>query len=162
MHFDYDWWFGTQFKTRTEQAKSRCSENHFPDLAPKKAKEDQAYKTFHDELEARTIIYLRDGFSYEVKEIIKQTDTISLTFECMPADEAYKVGCFVVTVPFEDIVRVEVFAVHPEEKPEDMPSIKGFASAQGPPPPQGRPEERSPRRDPQDHGETPERIDRTG
>jgi len=38
-----------------------------------------------------------------------------------------------VTVPFDDIVRVELFAVHPSEKPEDMPSIKGFSSAQGPP-----------------------------
>ncbi len=44
----------------------------------------------------------------------------------MPADEAYRVGCFIVSVPFEDIVRVEIFAVHAQEKPEDNVSIKGF------------------------------------
>ncbi len=65
----------------------------------------------------------------------------------MPADEAYKVGCFVVTIPFDDICRVEIFAVHPEEKPEDMPSIKGFASSQPTPPPPGWSEESRPRRE---------------
>jgi hypothetical protein len=44
----------------------------------------------------------------------------------MPVDERYKVGAFVVTVPFEEIVRVEVFAVHPTEKPDDLPQITGF------------------------------------
>ncbi len=131
MHFNYDWWFGSAYEQRTREAKDRCTKMHFPDLDAEKAEEDEAYKRFFSDLEARTIVYLRDGFSYEVKEIIKAPGTTSLTFECMPADEAYKVGCFVVTVPFEDIVRVELFAVHPEEKPEDMPSIKGFA--EGPP-----------------------------
>lgn len=131
MYFNHDWWFGTAYENRVEVAKARCMANHFPDVDA--AGEDEACKKFLGELEARTIVYLRDGFSYEIKEIIPQPNTSSLTFECMPADEAYKVGCFVVTLPFDDIVRVEVFAVHPEEKPEDMPSIKGFASAQGPP-----------------------------
>ena len=49
-----------------------------------------------------------------------------LTFECEPVDEQYKVGAFVVSVLFEEIVRVEVFAVHPSEKPEDTPMITGF------------------------------------
>ncbi len=148
MHFDYDWWFGSAYQERVEESKRRCSGNHFPDLEPEKSTEDQAYKAFYEQLEARTIVYLRDGFSYEVKEIIEQKTTSSLTFECMPADEAYKVGCFVVTLPFEDIVRVEVFAVHPDEKPEDMPSIKGFAGAQGPPQAPGRADDRTGRREP--------------
>ncbi len=132
--FNFDWWFDSAYQERVHEAKRRCAMGHFADLPLKKAEKDPKYKKFFDELEARTILYLRDGFSYEIKDIIQSPTTSTLTFECMPADESYKVGCFVVTVPFEDIVRVEVFAVHPKEKPEDMPLIKGFASVQGPPP----------------------------
>jgi hypothetical protein len=47
-------------------------------------------------------------------------------------DEHYKVGAFVVTVPFDELVRVEVYAVHPSEKPENSPQITGFrASSEG-------------------------------
>ena len=142
MDLNYDEsWFDSAFRERIFEAKRRCALGHYPDLDPEKAEKDRKYKKFFDELEARTIVYLRDGFSYEIKDIIQSPTTSTLTFECMAADEAYKVGCFVVTVPFEDIVRVEVFAVHPREKPEDMPSIKGFASVQPPPPPK-RAEER--------------------
>lgn len=155
MHFNYDWWFGSAYQKRLADAKARCARNRFPDLDPEKAAEDAPHKAFLGELEARTILYLRDGFSYEMKEIIKQTDTVSLTFECMPADEAYKVGCFVVTLPFDDIVRVEVFAVHPDEKPEDMPAIKGFASAQAPPQAPSRPDDRSGRRESVDAEDPP-------
>ncbi len=147
MVFNFDWWFGSAFHERVFEAKRRCAMSHFPDLDPDTADEDEKYSKFFDELEARTIVYLRDGFSYEVKDIIHNPTTTTLTFECMSADEAYKVGSFVVTVPFEEVVRVEVFAVHPSEKPEDMPSIKGFGTAQAPAPqPQPKwPEERQPR-----------------
>ncbi|HVP11954.1 MAG TPA: hypothetical protein VMV94_12305 [Phycisphaerae bacterium] len=148
MLFNYDWWFSGAFQQRLDEAKQRCALNHFPNIDPAKAHEDAAHKRFLEQLEARTILYLRDGFSYELKEIIKHPCTSALTFECMPADEAYKVGCFVVTVPFDDIVRVEIFAVHPQEKPEDMPSIKGFGSAQGPP--GSRMDDRPYRREPPD------------
>lgn len=133
MPFNFDWWFDAPYRERTDEARRRCSLSHFKDLKPEKAEKDKRFLKFFDELEVRTIVYLRDGFSYEIKEIIEQPTTTTMTFECMPADESYKVGCFVVTIPFEDIVRVEVFAVHPSEKPEDMPSIKGFGSAQVPP-----------------------------
>ncbi|MCB9854993.1 MAG: hypothetical protein H6818_04840 [Phycisphaerales bacterium] len=129
MPFNFDWWFDAPYRERTDEARRRCAMNHFSALTPEKAEKDKKFKKFFEELEVRTIVYLRDGFSYEIKEIIEQPTTTTMTFECMPADEAYKVGCFVVTIPFEDIVRVEVFAVHPAEKPEDMPSIKGFGSA---------------------------------
>lgn len=142
MEFIYDWWFGGPYARRTDLAKRRCSANRFPDLQPGEAEQNAEWVAFHGRLETRTIIYLRDGFSYEVKDIIQDPATTSFTFECMPADEAYKVGCFVVTVPFEEIVRVEIFAVHPEEKPEDMPSIKGFASAHAPPAQPSRSDER--------------------
>ena len=140
MLFNYDWWFKSPYQERIEIAKSRCAANRFPELEPEKAKDDEAHSAFFADLEARTIVYLRDGFSYELQDIITSDSTTTLTFECMPADESYTVGCFVVTVPFEDIVRVEVFAVHPDEKPEDMPSIKGFASSKNPPQPGTRPE----------------------
>lgn len=129
MIFNYDWWFHGAYQDRVNEAKRRCAQAHFPDLAPDKQDKDTKFKKFNKELEARTIIYLRDGFSYEIKDIVQNPATATMTFECMAADEAYKVGSFVVTVPFDDIVRVEVFAVHPHEKPEDMPSIKGFASS---------------------------------
>jgi hypothetical protein len=143
MQFNYDWWFGASYAERIEVAKRRCANNHFPDVASSAADADPAYTAFFNQLEGRTIIYLRDGFSYEIKELIKHPTTSSLTFECMPSDEAYKVGCFVVTVPFDEIVRVEIFAVHPNEKPEDMPSIKGFGGAQPHSmPPAQRPDQR--------------------
>jgi hypothetical protein len=74
----------------------------------------------------RSLVYLRDGFSYELKEMVDMESKTHLTFECEPVDDHYKVGAFVVSVPFDEIVRVEVFAVHPSEKPEDMPLITGF------------------------------------
>ena len=148
MEFSNDWWYGGAYADRVDMAKGRCARGHFPDLNPDKAERNKAYTEFLRQLEARTILYLRDGFSYEVKELIQHPTTATLTFECMPADESYKVGCFVVTVPYEDIVRVEIFAVHPDEKPEDMPSIKGFGSAQGQPPTMSqRGDERSTRRE---------------
>lgn len=142
--FNFDWWFQGAYLERVNEAKRRCAFAHFPGMTVEKAEKDAKYKKFFKDLEARTIIYLRDGFSYEIKDIVNHPATTAMTFECMAADEAYKVGCFVVTVPFDDIVRVEVFAVHPNEKPEDMPSIKGFAStAGGPTPQQKRSEGRS-------------------
>jgi hypothetical protein len=53
----------------------------------------------------------------------------ALSFECVPVDENYQVGAYVVVVPFEDIARVEVFAVHPDDKPQDNIRIPGFKSA---------------------------------
>lgn len=133
MLFDHDWWTNSAYQERLTEAKRRCARYHFSDLDPEKAEKDKGYRKFIEQLETRTIIYLRDGFSYEIKEIIKNPTTSTFTFECVPADEAYKVGSFVVTLPYDDIVRVEVFAVHPDEKPEDMPSIKGFSSSSAPP-----------------------------
>ncbi|MBI5762213.1 MAG: hypothetical protein HZA51_01675 [Planctomycetes bacterium] len=144
MIFNYDWWFGSAYPTRLDEAKLRCTRAHYPTVSPEAAETDSAFQKFFKEVEARTILYLRDGFSYEVKEIIPLETTNALSFECMPTDDAYKVGAFVVTIPFDDIIRVEIFAVHPKEKPEDMPAIKGFSI----PGPHGkRPDERPQRSD---------------
>lgn len=152
MIFNFEWWFDTAYRERLDEAKGRCATTHFPDLPPETALDDPTYKSFFEQLEARTIVYLRDGFSYEIKEIIPTRSTSALTFECAPADDSYKVGAFVVTVPFEDIIRVEVFACHPKEKPEDMPAIRGFGAAQvqPPQPPPKRAEDRPVRREAQE------------
>ncbi|RIK70360.1 MAG: hypothetical protein DCC66_05470 [Planctomycetota bacterium] len=130
MIFDYDWWFGGAYQNRIAEAKRRCVRSHFPKLKNEDLERDKAAAAFLEKLEARSILYLRDGFSYELKELIISSTTSSLSFECAPADDAYKVGAFVVTLPFDEVVRVEVFAYHPDEKPEDMPSIKGFGGIQ--------------------------------
>jgi hypothetical protein len=129
--FDYDWFTGTAFEKQREQARQRCTARHFPDASP----DSRECKKFHDELEVRTLIYLRDGFSYEMKELVDVGIRNLLTFECEPLDDQYKVGAFVVSVLFEEIVRVEVFGVHPKEKPEDMPLIQGFRTSPSTPMP---------------------------
>ena len=129
--FNYDWFHGPAYEEQRDEAKRRCFASHFPETDPRQDEKERA--RFRTELDVRTLIYLRDGFSYEVKEIAKLNSRSHLVFECEPVDEHYKVGAFVVTVPFEEIVRVEVYAVHPTEKPEDLPQITGFRA----PPEQG-------------------------
>ncbi|MCH7591314.1 MAG: hypothetical protein IH989_00850 [Planctomycetes bacterium] len=124
--FDYDWFHGPAFQQQRSEAKRRCTLKRFPDADPEKLEASEELKEFHSKLEDRTLIYLRDGFSYEVKGIADVDTKAHLVFECEPVDDQYKVGAFIVTVPFDEIVRVEVFAVHPTEKPEDMPQITGF------------------------------------
>jgi hypothetical protein len=131
--FNQEWWFDGAFQDRIDEAKRRCARNRFPNLDANGAINHPSYSEFYNRLEARTVVYLRDSFSYEIKELIHRKNSSSLTFECMPAEEAYKVGCFVVTVPYDDIVRVEIFAYPPDERPEDMPSIKGFSGVQSSP-----------------------------
>ncbi len=127
--FDYDWFHGSAFTQQLTEAKMRCALLHFGLETRENLDADEHAKQFMEELEVRSLIYLRDGFSYEVKSFATVDSKSHLTFECEPVDESYKVGAFVVTVPFEEIVRVEVFAVHPSEKPEDSPQITGFRAA---------------------------------
>ena len=130
--FDYDWFHGPPFQQQRSEAKRRCTLKHFPDADPETAEENEELMEFYSNLEDRALIYLRDGFSYEVKSIADVDTKAHLVFECEPVDDQYKVGAFIVTVPFEEIVRVEVFAVHPTEKPDDMPQITGFRTANEP------------------------------
>ncbi len=124
--FDYDWFHGPAFQQQHDEARWRCTLRHFPDRDVESFEDDEEVRHFHDELVIRSLVYLRDGFSYELKEMADLASKTHLTFECEPVDDHYKVGAFVVSVPFDEIVRVEVFAVHPSEKPEDMPLITGF------------------------------------
>jgi hypothetical protein len=124
--FNFDWFNGRPFQQQREEARQRCAARHFPDLAPELRTKDGEFQKFLGALETRCLVYLRDGFSYEFKGFAEVDSKTHLTFECEPVDDQYKVGAFVVTVPFEEIVRVEVFAVHPSEKPDEMPQITGF------------------------------------
>jgi len=119
--FNYDWFHGNGFAAQNADARTRCTRKHFADLSASMDEWPAEARKFYDELEARTLVYLRDGFSYEVIDFAQVETRSGLVFECMPVDDQYKVGSFVVTVPFEEVVRVEVFAVHPSEKPEDAP-----------------------------------------
>lgn len=135
--FSYDWFTGPAFELQKEQARNRCARKKFAHLSPEQMAKDAQYQAFRSALEVRTLIYLRDGFSYEMKELVDVGLHGLFTFECEPLEEQYKVGAFVVSVLFEEIVRVEIFAVHPSEKPEDIPLITGFRSSPGdmnPPP----------------------------
>lgn len=127
--FGYDWFHGASYEEQCQEARIRCAFNRFPDKRRESAEEDEELKSFLDELESKTLIYLRDGFSYEVKEFVQLGNHTFLSFECEPVDDQYKVGAFVVSVPFEEIVRVEVFAVHPSEKPSEGPQITGFRAS---------------------------------
>lgn len=126
--FDYDWFHGHQFKEQQNDAKVRCSLRRFPKLTRQNAMENRDFRRFFDDLRTRTLIYLRDGFSYEFRDFAEVNSKAHMTFECEPVDEQYKVGAFVISVPFEDIVRVEVFAVPPDEMPVELPPITGFRS----------------------------------
>jgi hypothetical protein len=142
--FNHDWFNGMPYAQQIDEARWRCTLRHFPDADPETRDENEELLQFFSELDVRTLIYLRDGFSYEVRDIADVPSKSHLVFECVPVDEHYKVGAFVVTVPFEEIVRLEVFAVHPSEKPDDLPQITGFrAPGEGPeelpPPPEEKP-----------------------
>lgn len=138
MVFDYDWWHGDGLARQTAEARRRAVLARIPTFDSTRAAPNGEAARYHGELETRTIIYLKDNTVYEIKEIAEIGKAGYLTFECQPADEAYRVGAFVVAVPFEEIARVEVFAVHPTEKPEENTFIKGFSGGTRP----GKPDDR--------------------
>lgn len=128
--FDYDWFYGRGFEQQKLDALTRVALRKFPKLDRTAAEQHAPFSEFRSTLECRTLIYLRDGFSYELKALTREIDSKShLTFECEPGDEVYKPGAFVVSVPFEEVCRVEVFAVHPDHKPESKPMITGFRTS---------------------------------
>lgn len=132
MIFDHDWWFGGAFERQKQCAIRRCAQARQGDDPALPVAPDSDAARFMTELETRTVIYLRDGFSYELRCPLDMGTTAYLSFECVPVEDAYKVGAFVLAVPFEEICRVETFAVHPEERPEEAQAIKGFSGGRGP------------------------------
>ncbi len=128
--FDYDWFHGVGLQRQVEEAKRRCAAVKFPDVDPTNGDVSKEYADYRAALETRTILYLKDGLSYEMKEMADLGTGSALAFECQPVDESYQVGAFVVLVPFDDISRVEVFAVHPDDKPQENLRIPGFRTTQ--------------------------------
>lgn len=126
MHFNHDWFNGGGLKRQTEEAKRRCAVKKFPNVDDQ---DSQEYGSYFKELDTRTVLYLKDGLSYEMREICDLGMSSALAIECVPVDENYQVGAYVIVIPFEDISRVEVFAVHPSEKPADTLRIPGFRAA---------------------------------
>jgi len=135
--FNYDWFHGPAFQQQQGEAVWRCVTAKFPDADRETLEQNEEAMAYGQQVEVRTLIYLRDGFSYEVKQIADLNTKSHLVFECEPVDDRYKVGAFVVTVPFDEIVRVEMFAVHPSEKPDDLPQITGFRAFTDPHEPKG-------------------------
>jgi hypothetical protein len=127
--FNFDWFHGPGLRRQIEEAKERCLVRKFPDAPWRQQGNGNAeHQKLKDELETRTILYLKDGLSYEMREMVDIGMSSALAFECVPVDENYQVGAYVIVVPFEDIARVEVFAVHPEDKPQENIRIPGFRS----------------------------------
>lgn len=127
--FNYDWFHGAGLRRQIEEAKQRCAARKFPNARKgRQANGNAELRKYMDELETRIILYLKDGLSYEMREMADIGISSALAFECVPVDENYQVGAYVIVVPFEDIARIEVFAVHPDEKPQDNIRIPGFRS----------------------------------
>lgn len=130
--FNYDWFHGTGLRRQIEEAKVRCAARQFPDAKEQAASNGKReFTKYLSELETRIILYLKDGLSYEMREIADIGISSALAFECVPVDENYQVGAYVIVVPFEDIARIEVFAVHPNEKPQESIRIPGFRVSGG-------------------------------
>jgi hypothetical protein len=125
--FNYDWFHGPGLKRQWDEARRRCAVRKFP--RPSGADDDPGAAdraAYEQALETHTVLYLKDGLSYEMKEMVDLGMASALAFECTPVDESYQVGAYVIVVPFDDIARVEVFAVHPAEKPQENIRIPGF------------------------------------
>jgi hypothetical protein len=128
--FNFDWFHGPGLRRQIEEAKLRCAARKFPEVRNSKAGNGHAeFERYKDALETRIILYLKDGLSYEMREMVDIGMSSALAFECVPVDENYQVGAYVIVVPFEDIARVEVFAVHPDDKPQDNIRIPGFRAS---------------------------------
>ena len=128
--FNFDWFHGPGLRRQIEEAKERCAIRKFPEARKSKAGNGHGeFQRYKDALETRIILYLKDGLSYEMKEMVDIGMSSALAFECVPVDENYQVGAYVIVVPFEDIARVEVFAVHPDDKPQENIRIPGFRTS---------------------------------
>ncbi len=127
--FNYEWFHQGGLQRLIDEARNRCAKKKYPDPADGNGQPSPDYNAYRDALETRIILYMRDGLTYEMKEFADSGTSNALAFECVPMDENYKVGSIVIVVPFDDIARVEVFAVHPDEKPQENIRIPGFRAA---------------------------------
>ena len=126
--FNFDWFHRGGLERLKSEARMRCARAREQRGTPA-GNGSHDLRALMDELEMRVILYMKDGLTYEMKEMVDIGMSSALTFECVPMDENYKVGAIVLVVPFEDIARVEVFAVHPSDRPTENVRIPGFRSA---------------------------------
>lgn len=127
--FNYEWFHQGGLQRLIDEAKDRCAVKKFPEYRAKDSNGSPEYVAYRDALETRIILYMRDGLTYEMKEIAQTGMSSALAFECVPVDDNYRVGSIVIVAPYDDIARVEVFAVHADEKPQENLRIPGFRSA---------------------------------
>lgn len=123
--FNYDWFHSGGLQRQIMEARRRCGYKKFPEARGSKAPGVE-FEAYCNALHTRIVLYMKDGLTYEMKEIADIGTASAMAFECVPVDENYQVGSYVIVVPFEDIARVEVFAVHPDDKPQETLRIPGF------------------------------------
>src|SRR5262249_59722238 len=75
MTFDHDWWYSGGFNRQLDLARECCAANRFPELRKGTPKPDTPATRYLNELETRSVVYLRDGFSYEIKELVNAGTT---------------------------------------------------------------------------------------
>jgi len=123
--FNHEWFHGGGLQRLLDEARRRCTRGKYPEFDPARNGADEGREYF-DALETRTIVYMKDGLQYEIREMADVGTSNALSFECVPVDENYRVGAIVIIAPYDDIARVEVFAVHPADKPQETFKIPGF------------------------------------
>ncbi|MEP0845832.1 MAG: hypothetical protein HRF50_03305 [Phycisphaerae bacterium] len=126
--FNYDWFHNGGLARLVSESKRRCAQRKFSDHPPA-GNGTAAQEEYIKQLDTRVILYMKDGLTYEMKEMADIGMSSALAFECVPVDDNYKAGAIVLVAPFEDIARVEVFAVHPDDKPVENFKIPGFRPA---------------------------------
>ncbi len=68
--FNYDWFHGVGLERQVEEARKRCAKVKFPDVDPDNGRVSKEYGEYRAALETRIILYLKDGLSYEMKEMV--------------------------------------------------------------------------------------------
>jgi hypothetical protein len=127
--FSHDWFHRGGLERLRDEALDRCARKKFPDETLDDGAPSNEFEEYRGALETRIILYMKDGLTYEMKAMVDVGSSGALAFECVPVDENYKVGSIVIMAPYDDIARVEVFAVHPDDKPDEILKIPGFRSA---------------------------------
>ncbi len=124
--FNYDWFHNGGLDRQLLEAKRRCAFKKLADVGSSMDEGTTEFQEYLERLDTRVILYMKDGLTYEMKEMAEIGMSSALAFECVPVDENYRLGAIVLVAPFEDIARIEVFAVHPDDKPIENFRIPGF------------------------------------
>lgn len=127
--FNYDWFHNGGLARQIAEAKRRCAAKKLAGQSSSGGNGAAELEAYAAKLDTRVILYMKDGLTYEMKELADIGTSSALAFECTPVDDNYRAGAIVLVAPFEDIARVEVFAVHPDDRPVENFRIPGFRPA---------------------------------